>query len=179
LDDNITTRIGEFQTRAFIAGIRGVTTGANDAVAVFIDSNGQLGTVSSSLRYKEDVSDMGAASGRLMDLNPVTFRYKDTYANGDKPLQYGLIAEEVAKVFPDLVVFNDKGQPETVKYRLLSILLLNELQKQNEQLVSLNGRVAELDELRGEFAELNQLVQRMAHMNGLLADKLVASRSVE
>jgi len=162
LNDDVTTRIGEFQTRAFVAGISGATTGVADAVTVVIDSNGQLGTVSSSLRYKEDVSEMGAASGRLMDLNPVTFRYKDTYANGDKPLQYGLIAEEVAKVFPDLVVFNDKGQPETVKYRLLSSLLLNELQKQHSEL---SGQVAEIDDLKNQLAELSQQVDQIVLRN--------------
>jgi len=105
---------------------------------------------------------MGAASGRLMDLNPVTFRYKDAYQNGDKPLQYGLIAEEVAKVFPDLVVFNDEGQPETVKYRLLSSLLLNELQKQHSEL---SGQVAEIDDLKNQLAELSQQVDQIVLRN--------------
>ena len=85
----------------------------------------------------------------------------------------------MAEVFPDLVVYNDDKQPETVKYRLLSSLLLNELQKQNKQIVSLNDRVTEIDELKSQVAELNQLVQRMAHINGLLADELLASVSVE
>jgi hypothetical protein len=159
--DNNTTRIGTVaeQTRAIVAGIRGVTTGAADAIAVVIDSNGQLGTVSSSLRYKEDVSEMGEASGRLLDLNPVTFRYRKAYDDGERPLEYGLIAEEVAEVFPELVVFNDENQPETVKYRLLSSMLLNELQKQHS---TLSGQVAEIDELKDELAELRQQVSRIA-----------------
>ena len=109
----------------------------------------------------------------------MTFHYKEAYDSGEKPVEYGLIAEEVAEVFPDLVVYNDDNQPETVKYRLLSSLLLNELQKQNKQIVSLNDRVTEIDELKSQVAELNQLVQRMAHINGLLADELLASVSVE
>jgi len=144
--------------RSFVAGIRDVTTDVADAVTVVIDSNGQLGTVSSSLRYKEEVSEMGEASGRLLDLKPVTFRYKEARASGDKPLEYGLIAEEVAEVFPDLVVFNSQGQPETVKYRLLSSLLLNELQKQHAQL---SGQVAEIKDLKDQLAELSVIVSQM------------------
>ena len=124
-----TTRIGTAQTRAFIAGIRGKTTGTNNAIAVMIDSHGQLGTVSSSGRFKEDVAPMAEKSAALSALRPVTFRYKKAFEGGEKPIQFGLIAEEVAEVFPELVVFGEDGQPETVKYHLLSSLLLNELQK--------------------------------------------------
>ena len=139
-----TIRIGNFnRTRAFIAGIRGVTTGSNNGVAVLIDSNGQLGTVSSSRRYKEEIAEMGEASARLRALRPVTFRYTQPYADGRKPLQFGLIAEEVAEVFPELAVFNDAGQPETVKYHDLTPLLLNEVQK----------LTAEKDELKKQLAE--------------------------
>src|SRR5665213_2186134 len=67
---------------------------------------------------------MGDMSAALMRLRPVTFRYKKPYANGDKSVQYGLIAEDVAETMPDLAVFNDKGQPETVKYHLLPTFLL-------------------------------------------------------
>jgi hypothetical protein len=110
---------------------------------------------------------MGEASGRLLDLNPVTFRYKDGRQNGDRPLEYGLIAEEVAEVFPDLVVFNSEGQPETVKYCLLSSLLLNELQKQHQQL---NGQVAEIRELKGQLTELSEIVSEMAGTAGCISE---------
>jgi hypothetical protein len=102
---------------------------------------------------------MGSASDRLLQLHPVTFRYKEAYANGEQPLDYGLIAEEVADVFPELVVFNDENQPETVKYRLISSMLLNEVQKQHTKL---NGQVAEIAELREQLADLNLLVERIA-----------------
>ena len=160
--DNFTTRIGQFQSRTFIAGVRGINTGINDAVTVVIDSNGQLGTVNSSARYKEDINAMGDASKRLLNLNPVTFHYKQAYANGEKPVEFGLIAEEVAQVFPELVVFDEDNQPQTVKYRLLSSLLLNELQKQNRELESLSGQVAEIEDLKTQVAELNQLMRKMA-----------------
>jgi hypothetical protein len=127
--------------------------------------------MSSSLRYKEDVSDMGESSGRLMDLNPVTFRYKNAYENGDKPLQYGLIAEEVAEVFPDLVVFNDEGQPETIKYHVLSSLLLNELQVQYQVNQAQEDR---LGELKDEVAELRVLVGQIAALQAVPSEKMVA-----
>jgi hypothetical protein len=93
------TRIGTpgTQTTTFMAGIRGVTTGDRNAVAVMIDSNGQLGTISSSRRFKEDIQDMGDASSGLMHLRPVTFRYKLAFDDGSKPVQYGLIAEESSR----------------------------------------------------------------------------------
>ena len=106
--DNATIRIGligdnsqspgHAQTSFFAAGIRGVTTGNNDAVPVVIDSNGQLGTVNSSRRFKEDIRDMGDASIGLLRLRPVTFRYRKPFADGSRPIQYGLIAEEVEDI---------------------------------------------------------------------------------
>jgi hypothetical protein len=121
------------QTSFFAAGIRGVTTGNNDAIPVVIDSNGQLGTVSSSRRFKEDIHDMDTVSSGLMRLRPVTFRYQKPFADGSKPIQYGLIAEEVADVYPDLVAHSADGQIETVKYQVLDSMLLNELQKEHKQ----------------------------------------------
>ena len=151
--ESATIRIGDAdQTKTFVAGIRGVTTGAADAISVMIDSNGQLGTVSSSRRYKEDIHAMSEAasttSDRLQQLRPVTFRYKQHAPGaetGEKPIQYGLIAEEVAEVFPELAVLNEDGQPETVKYHLLAPLLLNEVQKQREALEEKDRRVEELE----------------------------------
>ena len=132
--DTATIKVGTqgTQTSTFIAGIRGVTTGNNNAVAVLVDSAGQLGTVSSSRRYKHDIQPMGDASAALMKLRPVTFRYKKPYADGSTPIEYGLIAEEANEALPDLVVFNERGQPETIKYHLLPALLVNEYQRQQK-----------------------------------------------
>lgn len=66
---------------------------------MLINGSGQLGVASSSRRYKDDIRDMGDSSSRLLELRPVTFRYKQRYADGSKPIDYGLIAEEVAEVF--------------------------------------------------------------------------------
>jgi hypothetical protein len=181
-NESYTIRIGTHHSRTFIAGIRGITTANANAAAVVIDSNGQLGTISSSARYKEDIQDMGVASERLFQLRPVTFRYKEPYENGEKPLDYGLIAEEVAQVFPELVVYNDEGQPETVKYRLLSTMLLNELQKnrrtlgqQAEEMADLKLQVAEVQELRAQVAELTLLISLLANSSELTQKTLMVS----
>ena len=132
------------QTKTVIAGIRGITTGLADAVPVLIDSAGQLGTVSSSRRFKQDIRDMGEASRALFALRPVTFRYAQAYTDGAKPLQYGLVAEEVADVFPALAVFNADGGVDTVHYETLSVLLLNEVQKQQQRIEALERQLEAL-----------------------------------
>ena len=147
LADSGAIRIGELltQTSFFAAGVRGTTTGSNNAVPVLIDSKGQLGTVSSSRRFKEDIEDMGAASHDLMRLRPVTYRYKQPFADGSKPIQYGLIAEEVAEVYPDIVAHSADGQIETVKYQVLDSMLLNEVQRLERENQSLQQRLARLE----------------------------------
>jgi hypothetical protein len=79
---------------------------------------------------------MGEASSGMMRLRPVTFRYKQPYQDGSKPIDYGLIAEEVDEVYPDLVAHSSDGRIETVQYQKLAPMLLNESQKQNAQLQS-------------------------------------------
>lgn len=114
---------------AYIAGITGTTAAGGSQV--LIDSTGHLGTFSSSRRYKEDIREIGDASNRLMDLQPVQFRYRQPASDGSKPLQYGLIAEDVDTVFPELVVRDGNGRIESVQYHELPALLLNELQKEH------------------------------------------------
>ena len=77
---------------------------------------------------------MGSASGSLLSLRPVTFKYRQEPVAGGQPRQFGLVAEEVAEVFPELVIYDREGLPETVKYHLLSSLLLNEVQKQDRRI---------------------------------------------
>ena len=140
----------------------------NDAVTVVIDSAGQLGTVSSSRRYKEDIQDMADGSSGLLQLRPVTFRYTKEYQDGSQPLQYGLIAEEVAEVYPDLVVRNEDGQVETVQYRKLITMLLNELQKQygrglvqEKQIKALQGQLVLV---QTQYQHLQDLTARLARL---------------
>lgn len=121
-------RIGTpgLQTAAFVTGISGTT--AASGVAVFVNGNGQLGTTTSSARFKLDVHDMGAASAALHQLRPVSFRYRPEL-DSTGILQYGLIAEEVDRIAPELVVRDSLGQPYTVRYHLLVPMLLNEVQR--------------------------------------------------
>jgi len=176
--DANTIRIGTdlTQTATFIAGIRGVTTANANAVAVVVDSAGQLGTVSSSRRVKDNIADMGGASHALMKLRPVTFHYKrDTNPEG-RTLQYGLVAEEVAKVAPGLVARSADGRIETVYYQFLAPMLLNEYQRQQRtieaqaaHLTKQTARVAELErERRTQTARIEALENQSARMAGLL-----------
>ena len=156
------------QTMTFIAGVRGITTANFDAIPVVIDSTGQLGTVSSSRRFKEDIHDMADASRRLLGLRPVTFRYTQAYINGAKPIQYGLIAEEVADVFPELAVRGADGQVETVHYETLNVLLLNELQRQvrlNEQQEHVND--AQQRRIDQQQLRIDALERRLDALLGL------------
>ena len=138
------------QTKAYIAGINGVT--ASGGVAVYINANGQLGTLTSSARFKYDIHTMGEKSEQLMKLRPVSFRYKEAEEDGSHPQQYGLIAEEVAKIYPDLVQYDKEGKPFTVYYHLLTPLMLNELQKAHrrseEQAEAMKAQKAEIDALK-------------------------------
>lgn len=127
-----TIRIGRSNThtRTIVAGIRGVTTGSANAVGVVIDSTGQLGTVSSSRRTKFDIANLEApVTEALHHLRPVQFRYRQAFADGSAPIQYGLIAEEVNEVLPGLVAVAADGSPETVKYHVLPSLLLADVQR--------------------------------------------------
>jgi len=116
----------EQQNKCFIAGVRGITTGVADAIAVLIDSAFQLGTASSSIRVKKNVEDMGNTTGNIFQLRPVNFDYIESPS---ERRQYGLIAEEVEKVMPDLVVYDKQQLPETVRYHELPVMLLNEMKK--------------------------------------------------
>jgi hypothetical protein len=157
--DTGTIRIGraDRQTRAFIVGIYGTTTGGT-GVPVVVDANGQLGTVSSSRRFKDEIRDMGKDSDSLFSLRPVTFKYKKPQQDGSRPLHYGLIAEEVADVYPELVAFDrDTRTPQTVLYQELPVMLLNELKKQRlearRQRELVNELRRELKEIKAALAE--------------------------
>jgi Chaperone of endosialidase len=133
-----TMRLGQGQTRTFVAGIYSAHASARQ---VFINSNGQLGTLASSARYKRDIRIMGDRSRGLLKLRPVTFHYK---FDPQGPQQYGLIAEEVAKVYPDLVTKGEDGKVESVQYHELIPMLLNEVQHQQQALDALKAENARL-----------------------------------
>jgi hypothetical protein len=127
------TGTGNFQLNsAFISGINGITV---TGTAVLVSASDQLGIAVSTRKMKHDIENMNDASSAIMQLRPVTF----VYNNDEKEQkQYGLIAEEVNEILPDIVVFDKQGEPQTVQYHVLPVLLLNELQK-------LAARVAELE----------------------------------
>jgi hypothetical protein len=126
------------QNACFIAGIAGVTVASS--AAVLIDTaTGQLGTVVSSRRYKDNIDDMNNQSDFIYDLRPRTFTYKN---DETKTKQYGLIAEEVEGVNDHLVAYNKDGEPETVSYHELVPLLLNEIQRLEARLSALEGKFA-------------------------------------
>jgi Chaperone of endosialidase len=125
----------------FIASIRGVTTINNNAMPVYIDSAGQLGTASSSRRFKRDIKPIGNASEALLALKPVSFAYK---AHKDNTPQFGLLAEDVAEVNPDLVIYDTDGKPFAVRYDTVNAMLLNEFLKAHKTVQEQGATIARL-----------------------------------
>jgi Chaperone of endosialidase len=167
-----TMRIGgSSQTRAFIAGIRAVATGNADAIAVLIDSDGQLGTLSSSRRFKKEIKPMDKASEAILGLKPVTFHYK---SDGTATPQFGLIAEEVAEANPDLVVRDEKGEIYSVRYEAVNAMLLNEFLKEHRKVEKLEAALEALSErLREQDAKIQRVsdqVERTGSARALVVE---------
>ncbi|MBA3833509.1 MAG: tail fiber domain-containing protein [Chthoniobacterales bacterium] len=133
-----TIRIGKqgTQMNTFIAGISGVTVAGG--VGVIVDTKGHLGTVVSSARFKEAIEPMDKASEAILALKPVTFHYKPELDPRGIP-QFGLVAEQVAKVNPDLVARDDQGKPYTVRYEAVNAMLLNEFLKEHREVQELKA----------------------------------------
>lgn len=149
--------LGPALTAAYIHGIRGKSVDGDTDLPVLIDNTGKLGTLASSRRFKQDIEELGERSERLLELRPVSFHYRQDAeqagTEGEAPIRYGLIAEEVAEIFPELVVYDDEGQPLTVKYHLLSALLIGELQREHQQGAA---RAARLEVLEQSLAALRR-----------------------
>ncbi|MEQ1516662.1 MAG: tail fiber domain-containing protein [Usitatibacteraceae bacterium] len=160
-----TLRIGFTQTRAFMAGVQNATITGNP---VFVNpGNGQLGISASSGRFKEEIADMGEASARLMQLRPVNFRYKAEYdvgENGVRQTQYGLIAEEVAPIYPDLISRDVDGRILTVRYHFLPPMLLNEVQKQQRTIAA---QATELAQQRERMVTLESELRSIKALLGI------------
>jgi hypothetical protein len=162
--DSHTIHIGTYNSQySFFA--EGIYQSSINDRQVFINSSGQLGTLISSRAYKDEIRDMGDASDGLMRLRPVSFRYKQPEPSGERPLQYGLIAEEVAEVYPELVARSESGEPRSVRYHLLGSMLLNELQAQDEQLQ------AQDEQLRAQDEEIRELEARLAKLEAARGDQ--------
>ena len=117
-------------TKTFIAGIHGAT--ASGAVTVYMNSSGQLGTLPSSARFKQDIHGMDKASEVILALKPVAFHYKAEIDPKGIP-QFGLVAEQVEKVDPDLVARDDQGKVYSVRYEAVNAMLLNEFLKEHRK----------------------------------------------
>jgi len=161
-------RIGTpgIQTATYISGISGATCSGGETV--YINADGKLGTLPSSARFKDDIRDMGDASSGVLKLRPVRFRYKpDIDPSGLE--QYGLVAEEVAKVYPDLVVYDDKDQPQSVRYHFVNAMLLNEVQKQARQIETQREQIAvQARQMKAQAQQLEALAARLGRVEAAL-----------
>jgi hypothetical protein len=142
-----TIRIGSAQTATFVAGVSGAVSAGG--VAVLVNPSGKLGTAVSSRRFKDEVASIDEQSDVVLKLRPVTFLYKPEL-DETRTRQYGLVAEEVAEMAPDLVTYDADGRPEAVRYHFVNALLLNEVRKQRRTIEDLSARLAEVEaRLRG------------------------------
>jgi hypothetical protein len=138
-----TIRIGTLgtQTKTFVAGINGA---AVMGVPVKVNANGQIGTAPSSVRFKENIKPMDKTSEAILALKPVTFRYKKEIDSDGTP-QLGLVAEDVEKVNPDLVIHDRDGKPYTVRYDAVNAMLLNEFLKEHKKGEQQDRKIEELE----------------------------------
>src|SRR5207249_257630 len=152
IGDNFIPILGS-TSKTFIGGIFGANVTALSSF-VFVNASGQLGTIPSSARFKEDIKPMGKTSEALFSLKPVSFRYKGDSTNLPS---FGLIAEEVAKVNPDLILLDKEGKPQTVRYEQVWNMMLNEFLKEHkrveEQQSKIENQQASIAELKSTVAQ--------------------------
>jgi Chaperone of endosialidase len=140
-----TIRIGktQVQTTVYMQGIYGATVASGTGTEVFVDSSGHLGTVTSSARFKNEIQPMHKASEAILALKPVTFRYKREI-DPDGVTQFGLVAEDVERVNPQLVVRDKEGKPYTVRYDAVNAMLLNEFLKEHRKVEQQEATIVQL-----------------------------------
>jgi predicted ribosome quality control (RQC) complex YloA/Tae2 family protein len=144
----------------WMGNIYGVTTQSGTTAPVVVSDTGQLGTVPSSEQFKKDIATMDRASEAILSLRPVTFHYK-TDSKGTP--QFGLIAEEVAKVNPALVLPDKEGKPYTVRYDAVNAMLLNEFLKEHRKVEKLEATVAQQHkDFEAAVAELKGQIQKVS-----------------
>jgi hypothetical protein len=148
----------------YIGQIFGSTSG--NGVGVFVNSNGRLGTMTSSARFKDDIKPMAKTSETILALKPVSFRYKKEIDPARRS-QFGLVAEDVEKVNPDLVVRDNEGKPYSVRYDQVNAMLLNEFLKEHRT----------VQELRSEMAALTATVKEQAAEIQKVSAKLEVNES--
>src|SRR4030095_5435199 len=137
-----TIRIGNTDISAtYIRGISAQTVVGG--AALFVDSNGKLGTMTASTRFSDEIKPMDKASEAILTLKPVTFRYKQEI-DSKSIRQFGLLAEEVEKVYPDLIVRDNEGKPYSVRYDQVNAMLLNEFLKEHAKVEEQQATIEEL-----------------------------------
>jgi Chaperone of endosialidase len=143
------------QTKTFVAGISGATVPTG--VAVIVDGSGHLGTITSSAHYKQNIQPMDKTSEAILALQPVTFRYKQEIDPQGTP-QFGLVAEEVEKVNPNLVARDAHGKAYTVRYEAVNAMLLNEFIKEHQKVQRLEAALAAVNErLKAQDAKIDKV----------------------
>ncbi len=162
--ESSTIRIGTLgtQTATYIAGIMGRT--APMGTPVFVNANGKLGTTPSSARFKDQIKPMDKASEAVLGLKPVTFHYKRELDPQGVP-QFGLVAEEVEKVNPDLVTRDAEGKVYTVRYEAVNAMLLNEFLKEHRRIEEQGCEVQE------EKSTMSQLKTTVARQDAIIAQQ--------
>ncbi len=166
--DNNTIKIGVEgqQAKTFVAGIYNTSVTGS---AVMVDSKGQLGVVVSSERFKTAIAPIGSDTAKLQELRPVKFHLK---SEPQGAVQYGLIAEEVAKVYPELVVRDQNGHIDGVRYDELSPMLLNEMQQQRAQMIQkIDAQGAEITELKRQLAGMQAALVALQSKDQLVAQR--------
>jgi hypothetical protein len=178
--------LGGTITDTYVAGIyHAPFNPSNFYEAVCVDKDGKLISFApfadcnrSSRRFKEQIADMGDSSSKLFQLRPVTFFYKPQYDDGSHALQYGLIAEEVAKIYPEMAAYEKDGTPYTVKYQLLAPLLLNELQKQHKVVAAQQDELqTQLQQIKAQRHEIDGLKLQLQQQNASLQERLTKLES--
>lgn len=161
------------QNAVYVAGIYGAME--PNGINLIVGPNGHLGTVASSARFKDAVTPMDKASEVILGLRPVTFRYKHAFDPNDTP-QFGLIAEEVAQVNPDLVVRDDNGEIYTVRYDAVNAMLLNEFLKEHRTVQDLKAAAAaqqaiierQQKQIEALVSTMQKVSDQLARTNGAL-----------
>jgi len=174
--DIATIRIGtkKNQKNTYIAGITGVTVAGG--VSVIVDDSGHLGTVTSSARFKDNVRPMDKASEAILALQPVTFRYKHDLDPEGIP-QFGLVAEQVEKVNPDLVARDEQGKPYTVRYEAVNAMLLNEFLKEHRKGEEQQATITQLKkDFQATVAQLTTRLDEQAAQIQKVSAQLEATR---
>jgi len=144
-------------------------------IGVIVDSSGHLGTTTSSARFKENIQPMDKASEAVLSLQPVTFRYKKELDSKGIP-QFGLVAEQVEKVDPDLVAKDDQGKPYSVRYEAVNAMLLNEFLKEHRKV---EERQATIGELKSAAAAQRKQIETITATVQNVSEKTELSKAVQ